>query len=132
MFWSQFSYLCKCAGKSPNAIASELGISSGSITAWRKGALPRNSTLKKLTQYFGVTEEFLLYGTKHFGLVSENFPQLLSPIALREQPDDPSIKKDTTVSSDVGMPEGYAQLTPANREIVDRLIADLAKAQSKP
>lgn len=38
-------------------------------------------------------------------------------------------KKAVPISGD-GLPEGYAQLTPANRAIVDRLIADLAKSQS--
>lgn len=54
-----------------------------------------------------------------------------TPEYLTGETDTPEAKKDTTLAGDVGMPEGYAQLTPANREIVDRLIADLAKAQSK-
>lgn len=41
-----------------------------------------------------------------------------------------SEKKEAAPVSGDGLPEGYAQLTPANRAIVDRLIADLAKSQS--
>lgn len=76
MFWTQFTYLCASVGKSPNAVASELGIASGSITAWSKGTQPRNATVNKIAKYFGVTTQYLLFG-------------------------DENIKNDTTVSGDV-------------------------------
>ena len=40
-------------------------------------------------------------------------------------------KKEAAPISGSGLPEGYVELTPENRAIVDRLIADLAKSQSK-
>lgn len=64
MFWENFSYLCSRAGLSPNAVAKELGIPSGSITAWSKGAVPRNSTIKKIAEHFGVTTDFLISDKK--------------------------------------------------------------------
>lgn len=64
MFWKNFSSLCSEAGLSPNAAAKELGIPSGSITAWSKGSVPRNSTIKKIAEYFGVTTDFLISGKK--------------------------------------------------------------------
>ena len=64
MFWENFSYLCSKAGLSPNAVAKELGIPSGSITAWSKGSDPRNGTIKKIAEYFGVTTDFLLSDKK--------------------------------------------------------------------
>lgn len=69
--------LCTKNGMAPNAVAAELNIPSGSITAWRKGTQPRSSTVKRIADYFHVTTQYLLFG------------------------DDPSIKKDTTLSSDV-------------------------------
>lgn len=62
MFWERFSDMCASVGKAPNAVAKELGIPSGSITAWKNGATPRNSTAKNIADYFGVRVEFLLYG----------------------------------------------------------------------
>lgn len=62
MFWHNFSILCASIGKSPNSVAKELGIPSGSITAWRKGSIPRGSTVKKLAEYFGVKVGYLLDG----------------------------------------------------------------------
>ena len=41
-------------------MAKELGIPSGSVTAWKQGATPRSATLHKLAQYFDVTVDYLL------------------------------------------------------------------------
>ena len=61
MFWKNYLLLCGCVGKSPNAVAAEIGIkSSGTVTGWSNGAIPRKSVLFKLCQYFGVTEDQLL------------------------------------------------------------------------
>lgn len=62
MFWTQFEALCVQCGKAPNAVAADLKIPSGSITAWSKGTQPRNTTIKKIADYFGVTVQYLLFG----------------------------------------------------------------------
>lgn len=54
MFWENFKKLCSTVGKSPNAVAKEIGISSGSVTEWKTGRLPRRTTLEKIADYFGV------------------------------------------------------------------------------
>lgn len=63
-FFATFEKLCKNENKSLNAVAKELKISSGSITAWRNGVMPREKTLEKIANYFGVTVEYLLTGTQ--------------------------------------------------------------------
>ena len=60
MFWDNFVNLCDQQKKSPNKVASEIGCSSGSITAWKQGRLPRKSTLVQIADYFDVTVEELL------------------------------------------------------------------------
>ena len=60
MFWNVFIKQCTMLGKSPNAVAKELNIPSGSITAWTNGVMPRNKTLLRLSEYFGTTVEDLL------------------------------------------------------------------------
>lgn len=60
MFWSNFSSLCAQRGMSPNAVARDLAIPSGSITAWKEGSEPRNKTLVKIADYFNVSVAFLL------------------------------------------------------------------------
>ena len=60
MFWDSFANLCREGGKTPNAVAKELNISSGSITAWKNGTEPRSGTVKKIADYFGVSVSDLL------------------------------------------------------------------------
>lgn len=62
MFWTVFSNLCANANISPNAVATELKIPSGSITAWHNGAIPRTKSLTKIANYFDVTPDYLLHG----------------------------------------------------------------------
>ena len=59
-FFDIYSMLCNQNGKSPNSVAKELGISSGSVTWWKQGKIPHAPTLKKIADYFGVTVEYLL------------------------------------------------------------------------
>lgn len=60
MFWTQFQLLCSKIGKSPNGVAKEIGLSSGTVTFWKNGKIPKSDTLKKLADYFGVTVDYLL------------------------------------------------------------------------
>ena len=60
MFWEQFKTLCAKIGESPNTIAAKIGKSSGSVTNWKNGAIPQFPTLKKLSDYFGVSVDYLL------------------------------------------------------------------------
>lgn len=63
MFYENFAFYCTKIGKSESAVAKDVGITSKSVTGWKNGALPRNSTLKKLADYFGITVDELM-GTK--------------------------------------------------------------------
>lgn len=59
-FWDNYVDLCTKNGKTPNGAAEEIGISSGSITAWKKGRVPRPQNQKQIADYFGVTVDDLL------------------------------------------------------------------------
>ena len=61
MFWNVYAHLCAKAGKAPNVVAREVcGVkSTGTVTGWKNGAVPRNGVLAKLADYFGVTVEEL-------------------------------------------------------------------------
>lgn len=56
-FWSAFKELCDQNGTSPNAVARELGLSSGSITAWKNGRTPQFTTIGRIAAHFGVGME---------------------------------------------------------------------------
>ena len=59
MFWQNFVRLCSKVGKSPARVANELGLSNAVATSWKKGAMPRDSTLLQIADYFGVPVESL-------------------------------------------------------------------------
>ena len=55
MFWDNFVKLCNERGVKPNPVAKELKLSSGSVTAWKNGAEPRDTALQKIADYFGIS-----------------------------------------------------------------------------
>lgn len=59
-FYERFAALCRRREESPNAVARAIGASSGSVTAWKKGATPRMATVRALADYFGVRTDDLL------------------------------------------------------------------------
>lgn len=59
-FFTRFEALCRAHNVSPNAVAKAIGASSGSVTAWKRGTAPRNETLSKIADYFGVSTDYLL------------------------------------------------------------------------
>lgn len=60
IFFDRYSALCKERGESPNSVAKKLGVSSGSITAWKRGTMPRIETVNMLASFFNVSADYLL------------------------------------------------------------------------
>ena len=63
LFFDNFDKYCKKFGKTNSEVTKAIGLDPSSCTGWRNGSVPRNSTLKKLADYFGITVEELM-GTK--------------------------------------------------------------------
>lgn len=52
--------LCNKIGKAPNVVAAECGVkSTGTVTGWKNGAMPRDNILLALAKYFDVSVEWL-------------------------------------------------------------------------
>lgn len=60
LFYINYVALCNKIGKSPSAVAEELGFMRSVVTRWSKGTIPRQATLQKVADYFGVSVEYLL------------------------------------------------------------------------
>jgi len=60
MFWDRFVALCAENNTKPTPVVQELGLSIGSVTRWKNGAVPGATTQKKIADYFGVTVGELL------------------------------------------------------------------------
>lgn len=54
MFYERYQKLCHQIGKSPFAVARDLGISSRTQGNWKSGSEPRYGTLKRIADYFNV------------------------------------------------------------------------------
>lgn len=101
MFWTIFSTLCADKNLSPNAVATELKIPSGSITAWRNGATPRTKSLTKIANYFSVSVDYLLTGEK---------------------------EKAPGSDAESEAEKALAQATPAQRELINSIL-DMNESQ---
>ena len=60
MFWEKIVELCNTNGTSPTALCEKLGYSNATATKWKKGAIPRSTTIQRIADYFGVTSDYLL------------------------------------------------------------------------
>lgn len=61
-FYEKYLCLCNSINKSPSAVALELKIGKPSVTRWKNGASPRDATVLKIADYFGVTATELMAG----------------------------------------------------------------------
>lgn len=93
---------------SQKELSTQLFVSPQAISKWeRDEATPNPDAITKMAEIFGVSADYLLGRTDEKGKLPAG-------------------------SGELKAPEGYDRLTSANRMIVDRLIADLAKSQSNP
>lgn len=58
MFWNKFINLCNKKGVSPTAVVTALNISVSNVTSWKKGAIPNDTTISKITNYFNVPFDY--------------------------------------------------------------------------
>lgn len=59
-FYENYVQLCNEVGKSPSAVAIELKLGKPSVSRWKTGTKPRDTTVLKVANYFGVTVEELI------------------------------------------------------------------------
>lgn len=94
MFWKNLCALCNAHNTTPNTVCKALGLSSATSTHWKQGAVPRDTTLQKVAEYFGVTVEDLLRDpaqkvepelapTDH-PMLDARFYELLDQLTLKE------------------------------------------------
>jgi len=79
-FYQKVNNLCKDKGINVTILTQELGFSSSAGTTWKKSkGLPRNTTLKKIADYFGISvaelEEGIQPPINYDGICTDNFNQ---------------------------------------------------------
>lgn len=53
-FYSNFVKLCELHGVAPSVVVREIGLNNSSATYWKRGSIPKHSTIIKLANYFNV------------------------------------------------------------------------------
>lgn len=71
MFYYNFVNLCNKRGISPSAAAEEMGYQRSVVTRWSKGTAPRQATIQKVADYFGVSASELTAEKKETPAFSE-------------------------------------------------------------
>lgn len=61
MFWDIFSFMCDMKGVDPTNAMNEMKMSTGSFANWKTGSQPRETTLRTISEYFGVELSLLKY-----------------------------------------------------------------------
>ena len=101
IFYAQFEKLCEQNHIKPSALARKLGFSSSAPGRWKKGGVPQSETLRRLSEYFGVTTDYLLYGDES----SRNIVGHVSNSAVVQGPSG-----DVSISNIVGLQDNEAEL----------------------
>lgn len=64
MFYDNFIALCKKKNVKPTPLVTSMGLSSSNVSQWKDGSIPRADVLLKISNYFGVSMEYMLSGEK--------------------------------------------------------------------
>ena len=54
-FYDNYVSLCNLAGKSPSAVALEIGLTKPTVNRWKNGSMPTDATIRKVADFFGVS-----------------------------------------------------------------------------
>lgn len=93
MFWTNLCRLCNERKTTPNAVCLAIGKTSATATKWKNGAVPRDTTLHLIADYFGITVEDLLRDDEQTtpaaepaptSPLSQEFHDLVEQLTLKE------------------------------------------------
>lgn len=68
MFYERLVTICAQKGTNPTAVCKALGFAESAAARWKQGSVPRDTTIKKIADYFGVPVSYLT------GLVNDPDP----------------------------------------------------------
>lgn len=123
MFYENYLRLCNERSISPSAAAIDMGLTKAANTKWAAGKTPRDATLRKIADYFGVSVEYLMGETDDRG-------QKNSPGQVTEAEKQKQIA--STLSDKVeAIMKVYDMLTPENKERFSDSLSEILSALIK-
>lgn len=94
MFKQNFINICTERGIAPTAVLRQIGLSNATFSCWTEDSVPRQTTLKKIADYFDITVEDLLRDPAEKpepaptapddSLLDARFYELLDKLTLKE------------------------------------------------
>lgn len=87
MFWDNFVELCIKKGQSPNSVCDALGYSTAVATKWKRGSIPRDTTVRKIADYFDVSVDYLISEQKETPTVSDGLDDEILMLYSQLPPD---------------------------------------------
>ena len=94
-FYTIYVRLCNSIGKSPSAVAREIGIEKSTVSRWAKGGNPNKSTCVLIADYFHISYEDLMNGN------IEKAPAQQEPknvIPAQQEPEGVVVEEDSAFS----------------------------------
>lgn len=134
IFFERFAELCKENGETPNSVAKALGISSGSVTAWKNGTAPRSQTVSKLADYFHVSTDYLLGNVNDpfFHLDNERILAEINSYGDKtEKAPTGSGKRDILDDIDIAFYGEYRELTEDDKETIRDMVRVMRERRAK-
>jgi transcriptional regulator with XRE-family HTH domain len=96
-FYKNYLALCNRAGKSPSAVALEMGLSKTTVTRWKNGGGVTDATAERIARYFNVRVEDVV-GSEDKKTFSENLSYQIS-LHPFDEVDDIATKIGVTVET---------------------------------
>lgn len=95
MFKQNFIKICTERGVAPTSVLKQIGLSNATFSCWNDDSIPRQTTLVKIADYFGITVEDLLrdpsepqtapaQATPETDPLLDEFAQLLDQLTVKE------------------------------------------------
>lgn len=80
MFKQNFIKICTERGVAPTSVLKQIGLSNATFSCWSDESIPRQTTLVKIADYFGITPEELLRGPAEKPSAPAEPPQPADPL----------------------------------------------------
>lgn len=129
MFFERVTELCQKKGISLSTAAKEIGLSNSAITYWKRGAVPKASTVQKLADYFGVTVDYLLGNTESPSVF--RFSHKAAPISFDEKKILEASGIDPLDDIDIGFYGAYSELSEEDKETVRQMVMFMRERRKK-
>lgn len=78
MFYSRLKEICEEKNTNVTTLLKNLNLSSGNLSKWKNGGVPKSETISKIAEYLGVSVDYLLGYTPDKQQSNDSLKRLLA------------------------------------------------------